>query len=91
LRKFRTYSSAMAFCLSVEAHGWNHVKSDLQTQISFFTELIFDDFEAFYAPQKWSDLDSLRLFSVIEKVSHIFECYGFLLECRGPWMGPCEK
>jgi hypothetical protein len=45
-RKFCTYSSAMAFCLSVKARGWNHVKSDLQTQISFFTELMFDDFEA---------------------------------------------
>ena len=36
-------------------------------------------------------LVSFRLFSVIQKVSHIFECYGFLLECRGPWMEPREK
>jgi hypothetical protein len=33
----------------VEAHGWHHVNSDLQAQIFFFTELIFDDFEAYYA------------------------------------------
>jgi hypothetical protein len=39
----------MAFCLSVEARGWNHVKSDIQAQVSFFKELIFDDFEAYYA------------------------------------------
>jgi hypothetical protein len=31
----------------------NHVKSDIQTQISFFRELIFDDFEACYALYKW--------------------------------------
>ena len=27
----------------------NHVKSDIQAQVSFFKELIFDDFEAYYA------------------------------------------
>jgi hypothetical protein len=48
-RLFRTYLIATAFCLSVEALGWNHVKCDLQMQVSFFTELIFDDFEAYYA------------------------------------------
>jgi hypothetical protein len=32
------------------ACGWHHVKSDIQAQISFFTELIFGDFEAYYAP-----------------------------------------
>jgi hypothetical protein len=25
------------------------VKSDIQAQVSFFTKLIFDDFEAYYA------------------------------------------
>jgi hypothetical protein len=49
IQTFCSYSIATAFCLSVEAHGWNHVKSDIQVQISFFTELIFDDFEAYFA------------------------------------------
>jgi hypothetical protein len=47
--RFRTGSFITAFYLSVVARGWNHVKSDIQTQISFFTELIFDDFETYYA------------------------------------------
>jgi hypothetical protein len=48
-RLFRTYSIASAFYLSVEARGLHHVKSDCQVQVSFFTELIFDDFEAYHA------------------------------------------
>jgi hypothetical protein len=38
-----------AFCLSVETRGQNQVKSDIEAQISFFKELIFEDFEACYA------------------------------------------
>jgi hypothetical protein len=40
---------ATVFCLSVEAHGQNHVKHKIQVQISLFEELIFNDFEACYA------------------------------------------
>jgi hypothetical protein len=36
----------MAFFLSVEAHGKKHVKNDIQAQISFSKELIFNEFEA---------------------------------------------
>jgi hypothetical protein len=48
-RLFRTFSLTMDFSLSVEAHGWKHVKSDNQAQIYVFKELIFYDFEACYA------------------------------------------
>jgi hypothetical protein len=38
-----------------------------------------------------SALDSFRLFRVIQTVSQIFDCYGFLPECRGLPMKPREK
>jgi hypothetical protein len=49
LKAIRTFSLTASCCLSVESRGQTHVKSDIQAQISFFKELILDDFEAGYA------------------------------------------
>jgi hypothetical protein len=51
-KEIRTFSLTASYCLSVETGEQNHVKSDIQAQISFFSffkELIFDNLEACYA------------------------------------------